>query len=121
MALTTNKILKTLSLLGEEPDVLSRETLIENGMESHTVEILAANHEGGITDGGHRADPSIVRYAGGIFQVDPLLVDARGVYTPDLLVHLAGVLGVSLVFPYETVQENYQHAQTVLREACLAR
>jgi hypothetical protein len=91
VALTSERILATLKLIPDSPDVIPTAQLVSLGLPARDMEILAANHTGQEIPGGSATgETSTDRYRGTLFAVDPLLAEEEGVYTPDLLVWLAG-------------------------------
>ena len=86
---------QVLMLIPDEPDVIPVIDIASQGVPLQDVEILAANHSGGmVPNTPAQGEKSSDRYAGGVFELDSHLAQVEGVYVPDLLIYLAGKAGV---------------------------
>ena len=119
MALTYSIVREVLKLVRDVPDVIPIDTLVEAGMNRQDIVRLAANHSGEPISDGPAPLPSSQRYVGTVFAVDGLLADADGVYTPDLLIFLAGKLNVMWQSPFETGGANVRYMRSRIEDAAV--
>lgn len=113
MPMTYSIVLATLKLVRDVPDVIPVADLVNAGMDDPDMRSLANNHKSEMIT-------STDRYKGGVFAVDSLLAEADGVYTPDLLIYLAGKLKVAWQSPFETGGANVRYMKSRIEDAAVA-
>ena len=113
MVLPRTTLLAVINTIADEPTVYPVESLVALGLPDRDMRILAANHTGEPVPGGSGAvgETSTDRYKGTSFAPDPSIYFTRGVYSPDLLLWLAGKHGVSLTFPTDSAEANIAYAK----------